>query len=113
MSKLSRGLYEQLVTEVLAEQLRDPALNGLAQTDDLRNAEAADRIALHVGALVSRAIDEAPGEDRADVGIALARRLIEQIVESVGKEKLAGTRLAEPTQVLRAVLDRLPDGRPG
>lgn len=43
---LARGLYELLVTRLVEEQLRDPALPGTPDADDLRNAEAADRIGM-------------------------------------------------------------------
>ncbi len=110
MSKLPRGLYEVLVTELLAEQLADPQLPGSPYQTAVRNAEAADRIALHVGALVERAIDAAPDEDRATVGIHLAQRLIAEVLRHVGDDKLAGSRLADPARMLRAIRTRLPDG---
>ncbi|MBA3656175.1 MAG: DUF3427 domain-containing protein [Gemmatimonadaceae bacterium] len=110
MSNLPRGLYEILVTELLADQLADPQLIGIPDLGDLRNAEAADRIALHVGALIQRAIDGAPDEARASVGIQLAQRLITEILSHVGDDKLTGVRLASTAKVLRAVRARLPDG---
>ncbi len=112
MSTLSRGLYEILVTELLDAKLNDPQLPGVPLLDDVRNAEAADRIALHIGALIERAIDEAPEADRAAVGIQLAQKLIAQVVEHVGPEKLAGVRLRDPAQVLRAIRTSMPDGSP-
>jgi hypothetical protein len=48
MPSLAQGLYELLVTQLLEEQLRHPQLQGTPDVDELRNAEAADRIALHV-----------------------------------------------------------------
>ena len=43
---LARGLYERLVTRLIDEQLNDPRLQGIPELDDIRDAEAADRIAL-------------------------------------------------------------------
>lgn len=112
MSKLPRGLYEVLVTELLAEQLRDLGDGRVPEADDLRNAEAADRVALHIGSLVTKAIDEAPEKDRAEVGLRLGRHLVGQIIDQVGAEKLGGEKLADPTRVLRAIRNSLPDGSP-
>lgn len=110
MTNLPRGLYEVLVTELLAEGLADQELIGIPDLGDLRNAEAADRIALHMGELIQRAIDGAPDEDRASVGIQLAQRLISEILSHVGDDKLTGVRLASTAKVLRAIRARLPDG---
>ena len=70
---LSRGLYELLVTQLLDEQLQDPQTEGTPEVDDIRTAEAADRIALHVAKVVETAIDSAPDEKRREVGVELAR----------------------------------------
>lgn len=46
MSRLSRGLYEQLLTDLLTGRLADAL--GDPKTEYLRAAEAADRIAWHL-----------------------------------------------------------------
>ena len=73
---LSRGLYELLVTQLIDEQLRTAKAQGAPDLDDLRTAEVADRIALHIGKVVQTAIESASDEKRAEVGVELARRLI-------------------------------------
>ena len=62
MALTDRGLYELLITEAIEAQLRDLGGSLEAVRDALRAAEAADRIALHIGRVVQRAI-EAIGED--------------------------------------------------
>ena len=74
MPSLAQGLYELLVTQLLEEQLRHPQLQGTPDVDELRNAEAADRIALHVAKVVETAIEDGPAEDRSVEGVKLARR---------------------------------------
>lgn len=56
MPETERGLYETLVTEALEEQLG--ALGGRLQArrSELHEAEAADRIALHLSRVIERAI---------------------------------------------------------
>ena len=104
---LARGLYELLVTQLIDEQLRAPQVQGTPDLDDIRSAEAADRIALHVAKVVEMAIESASEEKRAEVGIELARRLIEQIATLVSEKELAGLQLANPAKVLRAIRRKL------
>ena len=80
MPLLPHGLYESLVTEALAERLDRLPKDRRKHTDELRTAEAADRIAWHVAAVVERAIDMLPEAERADAGVALARTLVDTIV---------------------------------
>ena len=111
MSSLAQGLYEVLVTRLLEEQLRDAALGEAAQLDDLRNAEAADRIALHVAKVIETAIESAPEDDRGAVGAQLATRLIDLIAGSDAEGQIAAMQLADPARILRAIRRVLPDGR--
>jgi HKD family nuclease len=110
MAQGERGLYETLVTEAMEEQLA--ALDGRLQArrSELHEAEAADRIALHLARVIERAIDKLDKRERVKVGTRLARELVEQIVKATGAEPLAKERPVEAGDVLRSVLGRLPDG---
>lgn len=112
MPSLARGLYEVLVTQLLEQQLRNPELQGAPELDDLRNAEAADRIAWHVAQVLERAIEDAPDDERAAEGVELARRLIDLIGERAGLANLTDMQLASPAKVLRSIRSQLPDGSP-
>ncbi len=114
MADLPRGLYESLITEALAKQLEALALSGrgVANTDGLRPADAADRIARHLGAVLRRALDDVDDEERVSVGVALARGLVEQIARLPSGDELYTERPIEPGAVLRAVNTRLPTGEP-
>lgn len=110
MSKV-RGLYEVLITEAIAAELRALDERLAVSETPLRAAEAADRIALHVGLLVERAVAAADDEGRVDFGTALARRIITEINRANAKLDLSPDFPVEPGSVLRAVAQRLPDGR--
>src|SRR5687768_6666462 len=112
MPSLAQGLYELLVTQLLEEQLRHPQLHGAPDVDELRNAEAADRIALHVAKVVETAIEDLPAEDRSVEGVKLARLLIKLIAQHVGADQLSAMQLADPATVLRGIRRQLPDGGP-
>ena len=112
MASLAQGLYELLVTRLLEEQLRHPRFQGTPEVDELRNAEAADRIALHVAKVVETAIENAPAEDRSVEGVKLARQLIDLIAQHVDADQFSAMQLTDPATVLRSIRGLLPDGSP-
>jgi len=112
MPGIERGLYEVLITEALEARLRDLGGGLSPHQDALRPAEAADRIALHVGRLVQRAIQGVDDEERVAVGIVLARRLLEQIDTVITGADVSPDAPVAPGSMLRALLAQLPDGTP-
>jgi hypothetical protein len=106
-----RGLYETLMTEALEEQLRGLGDRLEARRSDLHEAEAADRIALHLSRVLETAIAALDRKERVAVGTLLARQLVQLIVQSTRANELEAERPIEPGEMLRSVLGRLPDGR--
>ncbi len=111
MTDRPRGLYEVLITEAIASQLSTLGDDLHAIRSGVRSAEAPDRLALHLGRIVQRAIAGVDDTDRVAVGIALARKLIEQIDQTISGSQTGSEAPIEPGTVLRAVLGRTPDGR--
>ena len=109
MTNLPRGLYEILMTEGLSASLEHHEPSKVPDIHDLREAEAADRISLHLASVIERAIADLPEGDRTTVGLQLAHRLVEQIAAA---GPLTAERPAEPGRILRAIRGRLPDGEP-
>jgi superfamily II DNA or RNA helicase/HKD family nuclease len=107
-----RGLYEVLVTAAIASDLRALGDELLADTKNLRPAEAADRIALHIAGVVERAVGAIPDAVRVHEGLALARSIVAEIDKTVADVDLGPDAPIDPGTVLRAVLARLPDGKP-
>ena len=112
MTSLERGLYEVLVTEALEKQLGglDIALEPIRTA--LRAPEAADRIALHLARVIERAVNGIAEGERANVGLDLARRLIDLIRELPAAAEFGAERPVAAGDVLQSVAGRLPDGRP-
>lgn len=109
-----RGLYETLVTEALSTQLENLSGSFEADTSVLHQAEAADRIALHLARVLERALESLNDKERVAVGTALAARLVDLIaneLESKAAAALIPERPIEPASVLRAILGKLPDGK--
>ena len=79
MTILPRGLYEQLLTQLLQSELASQPDDRKVQLSNLHPAEAPDRIALHLATVIERALSSLHEDDRIEIGVALARELIERI----------------------------------
>lgn len=107
---IPRGLYEAILTQLLASRLPPKDAAEVAVLHDLREAEAADRIALHLASVVERAIESLPDGVRATEGAALARRIVELVAAGSDNETFIALQPVEPAQMLRSVVGRRPDG---
>ncbi len=112
MPGIERGLYEILITEALEARLREVGVGLAPIRTGLRAAEAADRIALHIGRLVRRALQDVDDEQRVAVGVDLARALLARIDAAVADADVSAESPILSGSVLRAVLAALPDGTP-
>jgi hypothetical protein len=108
MAGLPRGLYETLITEAFEAHLRSTEERTEVQRTELREAEAADRISLHLAKVIERAVESFGPKERVEKGIQLARKLVAEIDTVTGEA--APDSPIEPSAVLRAVVSRLPDG---
>lgn len=112
MADFPRGLYEVLLTELLEERLRGVPAGREPDIADLRNAEAADRVALHLARVIRQAIETAPEAERAERGAELARKVIDQLIGDSDEPELLAERPIQPARTLRSIRGRLPDGTP-
>jgi superfamily II DNA or RNA helicase/HKD family nuclease len=106
------GLYEALVTEALAARLEHLPPDRHPSTASLRTAEAADRIAWHIASVVERAIEMLPESERTEVGVDLARELVNRVVEGTAVAALQEERPLDTANVLRGIHRLRPDGQP-
>ena len=111
MPPFERGVYELLVTEAVASELGKLAGELEPRQTELRSAEAPDRIALHLGRVLHRALESLPDEARVAAAVALARDLLVQIASAVPASEARAEAPREPAEVLRFVAARQPDGR--
>ena len=103
MTDLPRGLYEDLVTEALAKQLDDLDARKVPRTDELRPADAADRIARHLGDLLRRALSDVEDAEGVAHAITLARGVIALVEERRPGAGLLPESPIDPGAVLRAL----------
>lgn len=107
--ELRPGLYESLVTNEIASALASIPKD-LTDHKALAPAEAADRIALYLSREIERALKAVADEDRVEVGIRVAQQLFDVLATLPAADDSA--RLTGSADVFRALLQRLPDGRP-
>ncbi|MFO0093687.1 MAG: DEAD/DEAH box helicase family protein, partial [Gemmatimonadaceae bacterium] len=111
MTPLPRGLHERLVTRLLDRDLAALESQFTAVRAALRDADAADRLALHLARVVERAIEALPREQRARAGATLTRRLIADLAREGALTGFADEAPVDPPELLCAIRAALPDGR--
>ncbi len=110
---LQPGLYEQIVTRALDRALADLGAGNSRRAirQPLRDAEAADRLALHFSRALERAIAALPDGQQRTGGGALVGILVEQLArhaDSVSADEWTPNATVE---LLEAVVELAPDGR--
>jgi superfamily II DNA or RNA helicase/HKD family nuclease len=113
MPSLPRGLYEELVTEALEARLQTVSAQLHTRRRPLHEAEAADRISLHLSRETRRALDCLKDKDRITEGITLARKILDLVETAIPDSE---ARFQRPINAADPVLDALlalqPDGTP-
>lgn len=109
MGKSRTGLYETLVTHALEAQLAVLEGRFVIVRDPLSPEEAPDRIALHLGQLLRRAISGLDREKRTRIGLQMAAEIIGVLMRD--GEVVDVDDLPSPAgELLRAIAARRPDG---
>lgn len=106
MEELGPGLYESLVTEGLQAQLDELSGRLSSEQRALRSAEAPDRIAWHLSRQIERALADVADDERVQVGLTVARTLLDRLGELVDVDPTALP--VEPATVLLAILGEAP-----
>lgn len=112
MGTYERGLYEELISEALERELGNLPGRLVPSRGALRDAEAGDRLALFLARIVERAVDDLSEKDRVERGLALARSLVATLASELGRDELRREAPVRESPILRAILERQPDGSP-
>ncbi|MGA8546841.1 MAG: DUF3427 domain-containing protein [Mycobacterium sp.] len=107
---MERGIYEVLLTDSIRTELRSLDGHLTKDTRPLHTTEAADRIALHLSRHLQQSLESIGDSERVRAGIEVARDLIARLAEIVKSDNSESP--IEPGEVLHAILERRPDGRP-
>lgn len=109
--ELPPGLYDVLVTVGLAERLA-AVDERLVEQVGLHRAEASNRIALHLSREIERAVASVPDNERVEVGIAVARAVLQKLAELTDIDGLDPELPTSPGRVLKSITTMQPDGTP-
>ncbi|MDP6407893.1 MAG: DUF3427 domain-containing protein [Planctomycetota bacterium] len=105
-----RGLYESLITDALEASLEQLEQCHAARRHPLHPAEAPNRIALHLGRIIERSLQDVPDKERVAEGVDLARGLIDHISRTITDSNPEGDRPIGAGEMLGAIAAKLPDG---
>lgn len=109
MADLESGLYEKIVTQSLRSDL-ERILDEQALIAPIHSDDVAKRIGQYVGSLVEHAISSISDEDRVARSTEIANELAKRLVEVIDRGGIDP--LIQPAQVLRAIMELNPDGKP-
>lgn len=105
------GLYESIMTDSLSQELESLDDDAIAvHTQKIHPAEAGDRLALHLGKVVERALSTVSDQDRVDIGVRLVRDLVSNIENTIAKADVLGDQPVEGSEYLSSILAFKPDG---
>ncbi len=106
------GLYDLILTKEIKIRL-DELDHRLVETKPLDEAEAANRVALHLGHQIERILEGiSDKKDRLAAAVEVVSRVLAQL-ESIDPDAALGEQiLAEPAVVLRQIAGVQPDGSP-
>jgi superfamily II DNA or RNA helicase/HKD family nuclease len=109
MSEAKRGLYEQLITAAMTDELQRVDDRLVVEDRPLHGVEAPDRLALHLGRVLHDLLADVPENERVGAGIALARAFLAAANVQLDVPDLL---FEVPVgRVLRSLCARRPDGR--
>ncbi len=103
MSRREPGFYELLIDEALAKELAEPDSSSHVVRRPLRDAEAGDRIAVHLARIVERAVSALPEKQRAGQGLVLARALVATLAAHVDQSAYLDDSPVLDASVLEAI----------
>ncbi|MFI7550386.1 DUF3427 domain-containing protein [Micromonospora sediminimaris] len=103
MADLDRGIYEHLITEQLAERLRQVA-PALVQHDKIELADAPDVLSRHIAGLARRALlAVGGGEDKLARQVELANRIAENIGRAEPRAVDNADQITDAQRLLHAI----------
>jgi len=110
MNQLDKGLYASFLTNALVKHLQALDARFKIQENELHQAEAADRLAMHLAKVIQTAISSFDEKMRVKKGGELTQRLIHLLIESSGAQELENEKLDLPPRMLNAIEGINPDG---
>jgi HKD family nuclease len=105
-------LYESVVTEELERRLREISDRLCPRRVGLHPAEVGDRLGLHLGRVLRRALEGQPDSQRVEDGLRLTRELLAHLARELQAEDLLDEAPAGEPPVLAEIASLGLDGQP-
>jgi superfamily II DNA or RNA helicase/HKD family nuclease len=110
-SKPKTGIYESIITESLSSELESLIGEAVSiKTKNIHPAEVGDRLAMHLGKVVERALSSVGDKDRVEIGIRLVREIVSNIENTISKAGVLADIPAESGEFISSILPFNPDG---
>ncbi|TVQ64600.1 MAG: DUF3427 domain-containing protein [Balneolaceae bacterium] len=105
---LNPGLYEQLITDLLADRLRElPGEQFFIRQQPVEPEEAARYLTQHLSRLITYALQEIPAKQRPLGQIDLANKIIRLLAEEIRDQTLDQDLIHAEGKLLEAIIHRL------
>jgi superfamily II DNA or RNA helicase len=104
---MNQGIYEELVTKLLAHKINELDINTFhINKTKIDKAEASIILAKHLSSTIKRALDFVTGENKLDLQIAIANKIIQFLKEELLKEDFNNDLIEVEGEILKAVFTR-------
>ena len=105
---MTNGIYEELVTQLVAQQLqRIDRQHFHINTAPLDKAEAASFLSKHLAHTIKAALSLIKGDHQLERQIEIANKIIQCLKEELGKEEFAQDLIAVEGEILKAVFSKI------
>jgi superfamily II DNA or RNA helicase len=108
--RIESGIYQELLTRRLLNDLIASGRFDDADITELRVADAADRLSLHAAQVLARVLDALPDDERVAQGAALLSSVLRLVDTERPEAGVALDDLEAPPRLLDGVRRRQPDG---
>lgn len=105
---MNQGIYEELVTQLVSRKISELNKNAFfINKVAIDKAEASELLSKHLSRTIKHALNIVKGENKLDIQIAIANKLIGVLNEEIEKEDFEGDLVAVEGEILKAVFSKV------
>lgn len=105
---MNQGIYEELVTKLVAAKINDLDKNAYhINKTKIDKTEASIILAKHLSSTIKRALEFVSGENRLELQIAIANKIIQLLKEELQKEDFKNDLVEVEGEILKAVFSKV------
>ncbi len=105
---MNEGIYEQLVTQLVEDKIKELDVNSLyISKTKLDKAEASTLLANHLAKAIKHALDSLKGENPVTTQIEVANKLIQFLKEELDLQEIKADLIKKEGEILKAVFTKI------